>query len=73
MARARSGLTRAATVAVRFDRYGTRLATALERASAGESRYITDPTVDSFHTVWFECHEDFLITLGISREDEGSY
>jgi len=25
------------------------------------------------HTVWMEIHEDYLQTLGRSREDEGSY
>ncbi|CAN5866644.1 hypothetical protein BH23ACT4_BH23ACT4_11090 [soil metagenome] len=25
---------------------------------------------DSYHTVWFQLHEDLLRTLGISRDDE---
>jgi hypothetical protein len=29
--------------------------------------------VDSVHTVWMEIHEDYLQTLSISREEEGSY
>jgi hypothetical protein len=26
--------------------------------------------VPSFHTVWFELHEDLLATLGLERSDE---
>jgi len=54
---------------MRFDVYGTRLATALERALAGNTAYVAD-SLDSYHTVWFQLHEDLLVTLGISREDE---
>ena len=28
--------------------------------------------IDSYHTVWFELHEDLLATLGIERSSEGS-
>jgi hypothetical protein len=28
--------------------------------------------IDSYHTVWFELHEDLLSTLGIERSKEGS-
>jgi hypothetical protein len=56
----------------RFGRYGERLAAALERA-ARDPRYVVSPLVDSYHTVWFECHEDFLVTLGRNRHDEGSW
>jgi hypothetical protein len=27
--------------------------------------------IDSYHTVWFELHEDLLSTLGIERASEG--
>ena len=56
-------------VLMRFGLYGTRLTAALERALAGNTAYVTD-TLDSYHTVWFQLHEDLLVTLGISREDE---
>jgi hypothetical protein len=26
--------------------------------------------VDSYHTVWFELHEDLLCTLGLERSSE---
>ena len=57
----------------RFAGYPPRLETALGRVLEGEHEYLTSPTVPSFHNVWMECHEDYLLTLGISREEEGSY
>jgi len=54
----------------RFGVYGRRLSSALERALAGETAYVAD-NVDSYHTVWFQLHEDLLATLGISRDGEG--
>ena len=33
---------------------------------------MVSPAVDSYHTVWFEAHEDFLLTLGRTREQKGS-
>ncbi len=37
-----------------------------------DPRYFVSPLVDSYHSVWFECHEDFLLTLGRTRAGEGS-
>jgi hypothetical protein len=54
---------------MRFSVYGDRLATALERALGGHTAYVTD-SLDSYHIVWFQLHEDLLVTLGISREEE---
>jgi DNA-binding transcriptional ArsR family regulator len=65
-------LARCGEIVPRFGRYGARLTEALKRAQH-DPRYVVSPTVDSFHTVWFECHEDFLVTLGRSRHEEGSW
>jgi DNA-binding Lrp family transcriptional regulator len=65
-------LARCGALAGRFARYDARLARALERAH-GDPRYVVSVGVDSFHTVWFECHEDFLTTLGRSRHEESSW
>ena len=54
----------------RFGRYGPRLSTALTKVEAGESDWFTKPLIDSYHTVWFELHEDLLATLGIERGSE---
>ena len=56
----------------RFGRYGTRLRAAVEKVVAGEQDWFTKPMIDSYHTVWFELHEDLLVTLGIERSAEGT-
>jgi len=56
----------------RFGGYGPRLRTAKERVQAGEHDWFTRPMIDSYHTVWFELHEDLLATLGIERSKEVS-
>jgi hypothetical protein len=45
-----------------------RLSEALARASAGETDYVSGVRVASYHTVWFELHEDLLRLLGRTRE-----
>ena len=51
----------------RFSTYGSRLAASVERVREGTLQWFTSPAVDSFHTVWFELHEDLLQTLAIPR------
>jgi hypothetical protein len=51
---------------LRFGHYGPRLASALDRARHGELDQVTD-SLDSYHSVWFQLHEDLLVTLGLSR------
>ena len=66
-------ITRTSEHLPRFAGYPPRMKTALDRVLEGENEYLTSPKVESFHNVWMECHEDYLLTLGISREEEGSY
>jgi len=68
-----AALARTAQQLPRFAAYGPRLEAALETAGMGDGRWINDPTIDSFHTVWMECHEDYLLVLARSREVEGSF
>jgi len=56
----------------RFAPYGPRLANALARVQRGEVDWFTNPRLDSYHSVWFELHEDQLATLGIERSSEGA-
>jgi hypothetical protein len=56
----------------RFAAYGPRLTNALERVRAGDVDWFTKPMLPSYHTVWFELHEDLLATLGIERSSEGT-
>lgn len=58
--------TELATALPRFERYRSRLTDALTRVKAGSLDYLTD-NLDSYHTVWFQLHEDLLATLGIPR------
>lgn len=53
----------------RFAVYQERLSSALEQAIAGNHGYVADG-LDSYHTIWFQLHEDLLTTLGISRDEE---
>ena len=59
-------------VMVRFSPYATRLEHALERLESGEREWFTGALIESYHTVWFELHEDLLATLGIARDSEVS-
>ena len=55
----------------RFDDYGRRFSEALQRVVAGEVNWFTGMMIDSYHTVWFELHENLLATLGIERAEDG--
>ena len=55
----------------RFGGYGGRLRGALEKVLGGAPEWFTKPVIDSYHTIWFELHEDLLCTLGIERSSEG--
>jgi pyruvate,orthophosphate dikinase len=50
--------------------YGVRLGRAIERAVAGDPRFVASPRVDSYHGVRFELHEDLIQLAGRSRADE---
>jgi pyruvate,orthophosphate dikinase len=54
----------------RFARYQGRLEWALTVAQGGDQRYVASPRVDSYHSVWFELHEDLIRLLGRRRSDE---
>ncbi|GAC1310367.1 MAG: hypothetical protein NVSMB16_06960 [Acidimicrobiales bacterium] len=54
----------------RFRAYGQRLADALARVEAGDTEWFTGAMVESYHTVWFELHEDLLRMLGREREEQ---
>lgn len=57
----------AARTLPRLARYGERLETALARL-AGDDRYLAHPSVDSYHSIWFELHEELIGLAGTSRE-----
>jgi DNA-binding MarR family transcriptional regulator len=68
--RAQVLLAELAATLPRLGSYGPRLAAARSRVEAGQREWFTKPLIDSYHTVWFELHEDLLATLGIERAGE---
>ncbi|HZU64300.1 MAG TPA: hypothetical protein VFF98_11495 [Novosphingobium sp.] len=47
--------------------YGRKLEAALDRAEGGAIEWVSDIHRDSYHTVWFELHEDLLRLMGRER------
>ena len=47
----------------------TRLDEAYDKVLAGEHDWVSGARIDSYHTVWFELHEDLLRMLGREREE----
>jgi pyruvate,orthophosphate dikinase len=56
----------------RFAGYPRRLQAALERIGDGDRTYIARPITDSYHTVWFELHEDLIQAAGRTRAAEAA-
>jgi hypothetical protein len=54
----------------RLGRYRAKLQTALDRVRAGETMWLSRPLIDSYHTVWFELHEELILAAGLTREAE---
>ncbi len=50
--------------------YRARLGRAVERATAGDGKYVASPRVDSYHGAWFELHEDLILLAGRTRAEE---
>lgn len=53
----------------RLNAYATKLAAALDKIKAGETSWLARPLVDSYHTVWFELHEELIVAVGLTREE----
>ncbi len=49
--------------------YRDGLLSALERAEDGDIEWVSDAKIPSYHTLWFELHEDLLRLLGRIREE----
>jgi pyruvate,orthophosphate dikinase len=54
----------------RLGTYAARLDRAARLAADGDQRYVASPRVDSYHSVWFELHEDLILLSGRSRAGE---
>lgn len=67
--RAEKVLDRFAALDPRLGVYKTRLDDAYDKVLAGEHDWVSGARIDSYHTVWFELHEDLLRMLGREREE----
>lgn len=53
----------------RLSAYAMKLAAALDKIKAGETTWLSRPLIDSYHTVWFELHEELIVASGLTREE----
>jgi hypothetical protein len=67
--RAERVVGRCAEAQPRLTRYLERLELAYDKVLAGEIDYVSGVRIDSYHTVWFELHEDLLRMLGRTRQE----
>jgi hypothetical protein len=68
--RAQRPLGRFVELVPRLRRYLERLDGAYDRVLAGEHEWVSGARTDSYHTAWFELHEDLLRMLGYEREEQ---
>ena len=57
-------------VVPRLGHYPDRFGSALARIDAGDTSWFARPIADSYHTVWFELHEELIGLTGRTRLDE---
>lgn len=62
-------LKRLASRLPRLSIYADKLLDALEKAEDGDHEWVSDIRRESYHTVWFELHEDLLRIMGREREE----
>jgi hypothetical protein len=67
--RAELALDRLASALPRFSIYRDKLGAALERAEDGEIAWVSDAKIESYHTLWFELHEDLLRLMRRERDE----
>jgi hypothetical protein len=65
--RAELVLKRLAGVVPRFQIYDEKLRAALGRSEDGAIQWVSDAKIESYHTLWFELHEDLLRLMGRER------
>ncbi len=65
-------IKRFGALAPRLARYTDRLEFAQAKINEGEHGWVARPIMDSYHTVWFELHEDLIALCGLTRADEAA-
>lgn len=68
-ARAMPIIEAAAAQLPRLGAYPAKLVAALDKVKAGDTTWLTRPLIDSYHTVWFELHEELILAAGLTREE----
>jgi HPt (histidine-containing phosphotransfer) domain-containing protein len=54
----------------RLSAYSAKLQKALDKVKSGDTAWLARPLIDSYHTVWFELHEELISAAGVTREAE---
>jgi pyruvate,orthophosphate dikinase len=65
-------LDRTIEIVPRLAQYRVRFDGALDKIDEGDAAYVARPILDSYHTVWFEYHEELIGLLGLSRAEEAA-
>jgi hypothetical protein len=68
-AKVESALASLCGVLPRFQCYARRLQRALKLIAEGDHTMIAAPIKDSYHTVWFELHEELIVLSGRERTE----
>ena len=71
-ARAMEVARQAGEAVPRLSGYAGRFARALDLIEAGDARFWASPLVDSYHSLWFELHEELLQADGRTRAGEAA-
>jgi hypothetical protein len=67
--RAETVIDQLASALPRIRVYRDKLLAALEKAEDGAVAWVSDTKIESYHTLWFELHEDLLRLMGREREE----
>lgn len=67
--RAEDALDQLASALARMRIYREKLSLALTRAEEGEIAWVSDARIESYHTLWFELHEDLLRLMCRERDE----
>ena len=54
----------------RLASYAAKLDAAHRKILRGQRIWLTRPIIDSYHTVWFELHEELIVACGLTRRGE---
>ncbi|KRB80430.1 hypothetical protein ASE01_02865 [Nocardioides sp. Root190] len=65
-------LQRFVDLAPRLGHYPAKFARALQLIREGDHSWFARPLADSYHTVWFELHEELIGLAGLTRADEAA-